>query len=72
VLGLAGENVFGREETRKVLPDNLIGSVAENALGPGVPTNQMTTKPDQKDGVLLGVGRQEVEALSFFLMGELD
>ena len=72
MLGLAGENVFGRKEAGKVLPDDFVGLVAENAFRPGVPTEQMPVESDQEDGVLLRIRRQQVKSLSHFLRGEAD
>jgi hypothetical protein len=57
VLRLTRESILARKESRKVLSDDLMGLVAEEALGPGVPTQQLSLEPDEEDGVLLGICR---------------
>ena len=70
MLGQAGEDVFGGKETRKMLPDDFMCVVAEDAFRPGVPAEEAPFQSDQEEGVLLGVRRQQIEALSHFLGGE--
>ena len=70
VFGLAVANVFGREEAGEVLPDDLVGPVAEQALRTGVPAEQLPARLDQEDGVLLRFRRQQVESPFHFLRGE--
>ena len=67
MLRLAGANVFGRKEAGKVLPDDFVRLVAEEAFRPWVPTEQMSVESDQEDGVLLRIRRQQVESLVDFL-----
>jgi hypothetical protein len=67
MLGQTGENIFGRKEAGKVLPNDFIGLVAENAFRPCVPTEQMSSQSDQENGVFLRIHRQQVKSLSHFL-----
>jgi hypothetical protein len=53
-----------------VLPHDFDGLIAENAFGAGVPAEQSPVEPDQENGVLFGVGRQQVESLAQFLRRE--
>jgi hypothetical protein len=41
MLGEARDNVFGREKAGKVLSDDFVGLIAEQALRSGVPTEQL-------------------------------
>ena len=70
MLGLACDNVLGQKEARKVLSHDFVGLIAENAFGPGVPTEQVAVESDEEDGVLLGIRGQQVESLSHFLRRE--
>jgi hypothetical protein len=67
MLRLSGENIFGRKEAGKVLPDYFIGMVTENAFSPCVPTEQMSFQSNKEYGVLLRVRGQQVKLLSHFL-----
>jgi hypothetical protein len=67
VFGLAVANVFGREEPGEVLPHDLVNPVAEQALRTGVPADQLPTRLDQEEGVLLRLGRQQVKSPFPFL-----
>ena len=70
MLGLAREDVFGRKEAGEVLPDDFVGLIAEEAFRSGVPAEQVSVESDQENGVLLRIGRQQVESLSHFLSGK--
>ena len=48
MLGQAGEDVFGGIETGKMLPDDFMGVVAEDAFRPCVPANGRPSSPTRK------------------------
>lgn len=67
VLGLAGANVFGRKEVGKVLANDFIRMIAEDAFRPSIPTEHMSFQSDKEDGVLFRIHRQQLKALTHFL-----
>jgi hypothetical protein len=67
VFGLAVANVFGGEEAGEVLPHDLIGPVAEQLLRTGVPADQLPTRLDQEESILLRLGGQQVKSPFPFL-----
>ena len=67
MLRLTAADVFCRKEPRKVLADNVIRAIAEQPLGAGIPTQNLPIGRDQENGVLPGVGSQQIESFAKFL-----
>src|SRR5262249_36036464 len=59
---LAGLHVLRRVEPGGVLADDLLGGVALDALGAGVPTGDDALGVEQENGVVLNAFDQETEA----------
>ena len=50
-----------------MLPDDVIRPIAEEPLGTGIPTQNLSIGRDQENGVLPGVGSQQIESFAKFL-----
>src|SRR6185312_5423295 len=74
-FALAGLDVLFRIETGKMLADDLVGGIALEALGSGVPRRNVSGRVENEDGVVLHRGDQKPKPLlasSQVLVGALS
>jgi hypothetical protein len=71
VFWLASNDVFGRKESGKMLPDDFVGLVPEKVLRTCIPTQQVPIESDYENGIFDRIRRQQVKSLSHFLRREV-
>ena len=63
MFGAAALNRFGWVEATEVLADDLLGAIALDALGSGIPTGNLAAGVEQDDSVVANVFHQQAKAL---------
>src|SRR5204863_518661 len=61
VFGPAARDRLGRVEAREMLADDLVGPVALDLLGAGVPAHHPAARVDHEDGVVVDAFDEEAE-----------